>query len=509
MKTPIKALIIEDSEFDAKILVSVLKKGGYAPEFERVEHLDEFRRCLQKTSWDVVLADYNLEGFTAVDALKAFKESQVDIPFLIISGGIGEDIAVAAMKAGAHDYLMKGNLARLVPVVEREMREAGEREAKRRVEDEFKENETRYRLLWETCPDAVVLVDSEATIQFANPAVWDVFGYAPEDLMYQPLINLVPTRLREFYEKPLRNALKGRVDTKAWQHAETVGQKADGTEFSIEFSIGEMVLKDQKLYVGFLRDISRRKEAEQALKETEEQFLVAREIQQRLFPRESPDLDGFDIAGRSKPADATGGDYFDYLSMLQDRTGLVVGDVTGHGVGPAMLMAEARAYLRIVSRNREDMGTILTRTNAALAGDVGSDRFITMLLVGLEPHNNAFVYGNAGHTSGLLISKRGRIRHELGRTGIPLGMVSDFEYAGSETVPFEEGDVLVLMTDGIVETLSDSDEMFGSDRVVDLVRKHLDCTAKEILDRLFAAVSAFAGGNPQEDDLTCVVVKVG
>ena len=122
VKKPIRVLVVEDSEFDARILIGTLKQGGYEPAWKRVENAQTMRDALREETWEVVLSDYNLPEFSAPEALRLLQESGLDLPFVIISGGIGEDVAVAAMKAGAHDYLMKGNLTRFVPAVEREMR---------------------------------------------------------------------------------------------------------------------------------------------------------------------------------------------------------------------------------------------------------------------------------------------------------------------------------------------------------------------------------------------------
>src|SRR5258708_17989972 len=124
MKASLRALIVEDSEFDAQVLVSILRKAGYEVTFERIESAAALQAALSAKSWDLVLADYNLPEFNAPAALKILQDSGLDLPFIIVSGGIGEDIAVSAMEAGAHDYLMKGTLIRLAPAAEPELRQA-------------------------------------------------------------------------------------------------------------------------------------------------------------------------------------------------------------------------------------------------------------------------------------------------------------------------------------------------------------------------------------------------
>src|SRR5262245_32018925 len=148
MKTPLRVLVVEDSEFDAQVMVNLLRKGGYAVTSQRVEDAEGMSAALNTGSWQLVLADYNLPAFSAPAALKLLKDSGQDLPFIIVSGGIGEDIAVACMKAGAHDYLMKGNLSRLAPAVDRELREAANRASQRESRRLMIESKRRYRLLW-------------------------------------------------------------------------------------------------------------------------------------------------------------------------------------------------------------------------------------------------------------------------------------------------------------------------------------------------------------------------
>ena len=135
MATPLKVLIIEDSEDDVAALLHELRRGGYEPDFERVETPEAMKSALTEKSWDLIIADYSMPRFSALAALTMVQESELDLPFIILSGVIGEDAAVAAMKAGAHDYVFKGNMTRLVPAIEREIQEAAGRARHRELEN--------------------------------------------------------------------------------------------------------------------------------------------------------------------------------------------------------------------------------------------------------------------------------------------------------------------------------------------------------------------------------------
>lgn len=495
MKAPLRVLVVEDSEFDAQMMISLLRKGGYDVTSERVETADALKAALANRTWDLVLSDYNLPEFNAPAALQMLKESGLDLPFIIVSGGIGEDIAVAAMKSGAHDYLMKGNLHRLLPAVERELREAANRASQREAKKALLESEHRYRMLWETAPDAVVLMDREGTIHFANPAVREVFGYTPDEIIGKPLSLIQPDRGTSV-SPAIRRA------------AETVGRRKDGIEIPIEVSFSELSLNGERRFVGFIRDITMRKRAEREIRESQEQFRVAREIQQRLFPKSAPVLAGFDIAGATYPAEATGGDYFDYLPMLNDRWGIIVADVTGHGVGPALLMAETRAYLRILAGRREDVGEILTRANGVLAEDVGAERFVTLFLARLDPRERAIVYASAGHAAGYIVDAAGNVKQTLPRTGVPLGIHPQTTYQPAPEIKLDSGDLLLALTDGIEEAVGTDDTLFGIDRVLDVVRANHDKPAPQIVHALYDASRQFSHDSPQTDDVTAIVIKV-
>lgn len=507
MKTPLRVLIVEDSEFDAQMMVSLLRKGGYDVTFRRVETGDAMREALRGESWQLVLCDYNLPTFNAPDALKLLQGSGLDLPFIIVSGGIGEDIAVSCMKAGAHDYLMKGSLGRLAPAVDRELREAANRAGQRESRRAMIESERRYRLLWETCPDAVILMDTAGKIIFANPAVYDVFGFTPDELTGENLETLQPDSLRGAHRPGIEGYLRSGARVSQGRAVETLGRRRNGVDFPIEVAFSDMELDGQRRFVGFIRDITERKRAERELRENQEQFAVAREIQQRLFPKAAPACPGFDIAGASYPAEATGGDYFDFLPMLHDRVGVVVGDVAGHGVGPALLMAETRAYLRVLAGRREDAGEILTRANGILAEDMGGGRYITLFLGRLDPAARTFDYASAGHPPAYVLAADGSVKMQLKRTGIPLGMKTSTVYETGAPFTLAPGELIVLLTDGIEEAASPEDELFGTERALDVVRARRQQPARAIVEALYNATREFSRGAAQIDDITAIVIK--
>ena len=147
MSKPLRLLIVEDSEDDALLMVRELRRVAYDVDFERVDTPEAMTSALASRTWDLVIADYSMPHFNGIDALELLKESDLDIPFIFVSGAVGEDTAVAAMKSGAHDYVMKGNLRRLVPAIERELREAEVRRERKRAEEELRRSREQLRAL--------------------------------------------------------------------------------------------------------------------------------------------------------------------------------------------------------------------------------------------------------------------------------------------------------------------------------------------------------------------------
>lgn len=265
---------------------------------------------------------------------------------------------------------------------------------------------------------------------------------------------------------------------------------------------------------------TRRRRAERELQSAQAEMSAARVIQQRLFPQNAPELHGFDIAGASTPAVATGGDYYDYFPMPDGRHALVIADVSGHGVGPALLMAETRAYLRAFSTSCASLPQTLALVNRAVAHDTESAQFVTLLAVCLDPKNASLSYASAGHPSGYIVTAAGSVKATLESTGMPLGVDPESEFEAINAGKLEAGDTVLLLTDGIVEARGPSKhaheisgphigdrEIFGTERAVDVVRQHITKPARDIVQALHDAVNAFTGDDPQVDDVTAVIVK--
>jgi two-component system, cell cycle sensor histidine kinase and response regulator CckA len=184
MTSPLRILIVEDSENDLLLLLRELRRGGYALDHVRVETAAEMQAALDRQTWDIVIADYTLPRFSAPAALELLQHQQQDLPFIIVSGTIGEEAAVAAMRAGAHDYLLKDNLVRLVPAVARELREAQERQKRLDAEQALRESEERFRQLAENITESVFWMSEPTAMKtlYISPAYERIWGRSCDSL---------------------------------------------------------------------------------------------------------------------------------------------------------------------------------------------------------------------------------------------------------------------------------------------------------------------------------------
>ncbi|MBN1435914.1 MAG: SpoIIE family protein phosphatase [Sedimentisphaerales bacterium] len=238
----------------------------------------------------------------------------------------------------------------------------------------------------------------------------------------------------------------------------------------------------------------------------EQAMAVAKEIQQQLFPRESPPVDGFDIACWNRPCDATGGDYSDFLKLNDGRLIVSLGDVTGHGVGPALVSCATRAMLRALSSVDDDIEAVTRRVNTLLNADLVTGKFVTAFLGIVDGGTGTLSYCSAGQGPLLWLHAGTDEVEVLGADGLPLGILPDIGALPPRCLEMALGDVFVLLTDGFFEWARADGELFGSDRVSAIIREHKNNNAKEILHTIKASVESYADTG-QEDDLTAIVIK--
>jgi sigma-B regulation protein RsbU (phosphoserine phosphatase) len=236
---------------------------------------------------------------------------------------------------------------------------------------------------------------------------------------------------------------------------------------------------------------------------------LAEEVQKKLLPGEPPSFPGLDIAGISKYCDETGGDYYDYFKLSNGHLGVVVADASEHGVSAALLMTTVRALLRQRVTMEGDIGRIVTDVNHELVRDVQeSGRFVTMFLLKIKSENKTFQWVRAGHVPAILYNTAEDTFLELAGEGMALGVVEDLEFQKYTHKDWTPDSIMVVGTDGIRETQNNKGEMFGLERLREVIRKNASESAKDLQNRIIEDLRIFQGEAPQEDDITLVVIKL-
>ncbi|MBN1491480.1 MAG: SpoIIE family protein phosphatase, partial [Phycisphaerae bacterium] len=234
---------------------------------------------------------------------------------------------------------------------------------------------------------------------------------------------------------------------------------------------------------------------------------VARVIQQSLLPAAGPQVPGYDIAGWNKPADETGGDCFDFWTMPDGGLAFLVADATGHGIGPALLVAACRSILRGVARLSDDLSVLTGHLNDLLCEDMPVGRFVTACFGILDPDGNTLACVGAGHGPQLHLRAASGTVEELPPTGPLFGVMPGAEFEEPAPVAIASGDLFVVLTDGFHEWLGADKTQYGMERVIETLSAHRDRPAAELIQHLYADVLRFAQGTPQQDDLTIVLIK--
>jgi diguanylate cyclase (GGDEF)-like protein/PAS domain S-box-containing protein len=259
LTSSLRVLHVEDSESDAAMVQRVLQRGGHAVRALRIETEREMRAALRDQVWDLIIADYRLPKFDAPAALQTVRDTGLDIPFIVVSGTIGEELAVEMMRAGANDYLMKDNLSRLGPVIARELAEVRVRIQRLRAEQQALLTRETMDGLVESAMDAIIVVDDAQRILLFNPAAERMFGYRRSDVWNLPLTLLMPERHRAPHQRRTQEfAAGGGSMLRLGSQGGVLALRSDGTEFPIEISVSKIGSRADRRYTAIVRDVSAR-----------------------------------------------------------------------------------------------------------------------------------------------------------------------------------------------------------------------------------------------------------
>lgn len=238
----------------------------------------------------------------------------------------------------------------------------------------------------------------------------------------------------------------------------------------------------------------------------EQELDIARRIQQALLPAVTPCLRGFDLAGWSQPCAETGGDIYDLFTIREGLLGFLLGDATGHGIGPALMISETRAAVRALAATTQDLNRILAGANDLLVQDAPDGRFVTIFAGLIDGASQTVHYSSAGQGPSFLLADEGRRIETIGSTGLPLGVLPGQKWPQVE-LKMNPGDILLVISDGIIECANRANEQLGNDRFVAAVAAHRHDTAAEIVAVIAALTEEFAAGEPFRDDRTAIVLR--
>ena len=310
----LRVLIVEDSKDDALLVVHELKRGGYDPTFEIVDTAASMTAALEGKEWDLILSDYAMPRFNALAALKVRRETRSDLPFIVISGTIGEDTAVEAMRLGAHDYLMKGKLKRLCPAIERELRDAGVRRERKRAEE-------RKGVIIETALDGFWVNDLKGRFLEVNDSYCEMVGYSRDELLTMSVSDIEALESPEEIAKNIKEIME-----KGGSLFETRHRRKDGKVIDVEISSRYLSEEDQ--FFAFIRDITERKQAQEREKHLNLILRAIRNVNQLIVTEKDRDRL---LQGACDNLIETRGYYNAWIALFDESGGLAATAEAGLG----------------------------------------------------------------------------------------------------------------------------------------------------------------------------------
>jgi PAS domain S-box-containing protein len=387
--------------------------------------------------------------------------------------------------------------------------------ARNHFQDALINSEERTRLIIESSLSAIVIMDSYGIIIDWNHQSEKMFGWLRMEAIGQRLENLIiPPRFRSAHRQGLKDFLYAGKGPFLNRQIEHVALRRDGSEFPVEFSVSPLKLDNAYIFSGFIHDITARKAAERQIRQAQvnlaiaqSEIKIAHQIQASLLPSAPIKSEHFEITGFCLPAHQVGGDYFDYFFRDKDHLDMVIADVSGHSVGPALFMVEARSAIRTQASGTGTPSETLKVLNNFLFKDLDkADFFITLFYLQYDIINHQLSFANAGHPPPLLLSPFQSECKQLDADGLILGIRENVIFE-EKTTSLSQGDLILFYTDGLTEAENPQDEFFSIKRVSEIFIHYAQQGPQAIIDALLEQLKQFCQSESFKDDVTLMIFK--
>jgi phosphoserine phosphatase RsbU/P len=389
--------------------------------------------------------------------------------------------------------------------------------ARKQFQDALIESEQRTRLIIESSLSAIVIMNSYGLITDWNHRAEKMFGWSKDEAIGQRLEELiVPPQFRNSHRQGLERFLRTGVGPLLNQLIEQTAIRRDGTEFPVELNFSPLKLGNTYIFSGFIHDISSRKAAEQKIRQSEvnlaiaqSEIKIAQRIQASLSPSAPIRSEHFEVTGFCLPADKVGGDYFDYFFRSEDHLDMIIADVSGHSIGPALFMVETRSAIRTQANRLGTPSETLGVLNNFLFEDLdNADYFITLFYLQYNSSTRQLSFANAGHPPPLLLSPFQSECRQLDAEGMILGVRKNIIFEEKSTT-LAKGDLILLYTDGLTEAENPGGDFFGIERVRDIFIQYAGQPPESIIDALLKHLKEFSQSETFKDDVTLMIFKRG
>ncbi len=373
---------------------------------------------------------------------------------------------------------------------------------RKRAEDEILLQKTYLERLFNSAPEAIVLHDNDDRIINVNDEFTRMFGYSREEAVGKQINDLVTSK----EQREEAAEISARISRGEWVERESRRNKKDCTVMDVSILCAPIIYNEKQIGdYAIYRDITEKKRAEEARVRAETEARTARSIQMNFLPDSDPVIPGYAIAGKSIPALNVGGDYYDFIRLDDHRIAIGLGDVSGHGLPSALVMANLQATIRSQVTFDPDPARCLERANRLLFHSTDVHTFVSLFYGVLDTKKHSITYANAGQNWPVVFSATEKPRM-LHSHGLVLGVREDSTY-GKEEIDINAGDFVLIYSDGVTEAMNERREQFGDERLAEIGR-HMTCLSPQsAIDEIICAVNAHAGNVPQADDMTVVVVE--